>query len=331
MPDLISRYDAALFDLDGVVYLGPEPVPGAVEGLAELRARQVRLGFVTNNAGRSPLAVVEHLRELGIEATTSDVVTSAQASARQMAADLNPGSLVYVCGAQALADEIAGVGLVPVWDLETQPHAVAQGYDPQMSQPRLDQASFAIQRGARWYATNTDTTRPTDQGMVPGAGTQIAAVRTVVADDPIVAGKPSPPLLLETTRRLQARRPIFVGDRIDTDIQGARAVEMDSLFVLTGAHGKHDLAEAPADGRPTALGWDLRALLVPERTASLSADHSQCGSQRACLDASPAQVRLVSQPVDLDQALDAVWAVLTLAWQSGADAHQALDQVAEIP
>lgn len=331
MADLVSGYDAALFDLDGVVYLGPEPVPGAADGLAALRSRGVQVAFVTNNAGRSPQAVVDHLTHLGIDASLADVVTSAQASARQMAADLSPGAVVYVCGAPALAEEIAAVGLVPVSDLETQPEAVVQGYDPQMSQPRLDLACFAIQRGARWYATNTDATRPTDLGLVPGAGSQIAAVRAAVRVDPVVAGKPFPPLLNETVRRLGATRAIFVGDRIDTDIQGAHAVGMDSLFVFTGAHGKHDLADAAVDGRPTALGWDLQALMAPPRQATLDQTQSRCRSQHAVIDESTGEIRLGTVPASRDEALDAVWAALTLSWQTGADVHQALDQIPQIP
>lgn len=257
---LIDGYDAALFDLDGVVYLGPAAVPGAVEGLAALRERGTHIGFVTNNAARSPEAVVEHLGELGIDSTVEDVVVSSQAGARLLAERVPPGAPVLVVGTEALAEQVRLAGLRPS-TVGERPVAVIQGYHPQLPWDLIDRACYAIHNGAVWVATNLDSTRPTDLGLVPGAGAQIAAVRAAVGVEPVVAGKPFSPLLNETVRRLAAERPIFVGDRIDTDIDGAAAVAMDSLFVFSGAHGKRDVIAAL--NRPTHLGLDLRALLHP--------------------------------------------------------------------
>lgn len=272
---LIDAYDAALFDLDGVVYLGPAAVPGAAEGIAELRDRGVRVGFVTNNAARSPHAVVDHLSRLGIGAAVADVVTSAQAGARLLAELVEPGALVLVVGTAALAAEVRAVGLVPTSSVQQVPAAVIQGYHPELPWELIDQAAYAIQQGARWVATNTDSTRPTDRGLVPGAGAQIGALRNAVAVEPVIAGKPFSPLLRETVRRLQARRPIFVGDRIDTDIDGATRVDMDSLMVFTGAHGKRDVVAAI--NRPTHLGWDLRALTQPAPPIEVGGTIACCG------------------------------------------------------
>lgn len=326
---LVDSYDAALFDLDGVVYLGPAPVEGAAEGIAALRDRGVHVGFVTNNAARRPEHVAEHLRDLGVVCTIDDIVTSAQACARLMANDLPAGATVLVVGTPALAAEIEAVGLVPVASFQEAPAAVVQGYDPTMTQPRLDDACFAIQRGARWYATNTDATRPTDMGLVPGAGSQIQAVRNAVTVDPIVAGKPFTPLMHETVRRLRAGHPVFVGDRIDTDIMGAVAVGMDSLFVFTGAHGKADLARADATGRPTHLGWDLRALLDPPRPVSRSAASAGCGDAVARIE--QGQVVLDVVPLERPGQLDALRACLHLVWEDGADGMRALDALTLIP
>lgn len=258
---LIEAYDAALFDLDGVVYLGQAAVPGAADGIAALRRRGVRVGFVTNNAARSPHAVVTHLEDLGVVATAEDVVTSAQAGARLLADLVEPGALVLVVGTEALADEVRAVGLAPTWSVSPLPAAVIQGYHPALPWDLIDKAAYAIQQGARWIGTNPDSTRPTDRGLVPGAGAQIGALRNAVTVDPVIAGKPCTPLLQETVRRLRASSPIFVGDRIDTDIDGAAAIGMDSLMVFTGAHGKRDLVAA--SNRPTYIGWDLGALLRP--------------------------------------------------------------------
>lgn len=327
MADLIDAYDAALFDLDGVVYLGPSPVDGAAEGLDALRARGVAVGFVTNNAARSAASVAEHLEHLGVHATAVDVVTSAQACARLMAEQLPSGATVLVTGTEALADEIRAVGLTVVDDWEAQPAAVVQGYDPQMTQPRLDACGFAIQRGARWFATNTDSTRPTDKGLVAGAGSQIASVRAAVTVDPTVAGKPCTPLMEETVRRLDAERPIFVGDRLDTDVEGALAVGMDSLFVFTGAHGKHDLAAAHDRARPTAIGHDLRALLAPARVATSEGDAVRCGGAVARVHDGVVSVETPGE--DRESQLDALWAILQLAWQ-GHDATDALAQLDQV-
>lgn len=272
---LIDDYDAALFDLDGVVYLGPTAVPGAAQGIADLRDRGVRIGFVTNNAARSPHAVVAHLSELGVAATVGDVVTSAQAGARLLADLVEPGALVLIVGTEALADEVRGVGLVPTSSVQRIPAAVIQGYHPGLPWELIDQAAYAIQQGARWIGTNTDSTRPTDRGLVPGAGAQIGALRNAVTIEPVIAGKPFTPLLQETVRRLQADKPIFVGDRIDTDIDGAAAVGIDSLMVLTGAHGKRDLIAAIS--RPTHIGWDLGALLQPALLVEVDGTIACCG------------------------------------------------------
>ena len=310
---LIDRYDAALFDLDGVVYLGPEPVPGAAAGIAELRGRGVRIGFVTNNAARPPQAVVDQLTGLGIPCGLDDVVTSAQAGAAMLAAHFPPGSLIYIAGSDALAAEVRAAGMTITRNWRDRPVAVIQGYDPDISWATLDGACFAIQRGAQWFATNSDLTRPTDLGLVPGAGAQINVVHVAVDAEPQEAGKPSPPLLHETMRRLHSSRPVFVGDRLDTDILGANRVGIDSLFVFTGAHGKRDLLEAGEDLRPTWIGADVPSLLQPPRVAEWDAEECRVGGQRAFLD--DGRVRLADVPSDEADQYDAVWAVLQVAWR----------------
>lgn len=308
----IDAYDVAFFDLDGVIYLGPQAVAGAPEGVEQVRARGVRVIFVTNNAARSAAAVAQHLVDLGFETTVDDLVTSAQAAEGLLRDELAPGSKVLVAGTVNLADHVRAAGMVVVDSAADAPAAVIQGYDPAMTWPRLDQAALAVQGGARWFATNTDSTRPTEHGLVPGAGTAIAAVRATVDHDPIVVGKPHPPLLTEALRRTGAQRPVFVGDRIDTDIMGAVAVGMDSFFVFTGAHGKRDLVEAPASGRPTAIGWDVPALLEPRRTASVAAGMARCGD--AVAEAVGGEAVLSGPTRTRDQQLDALWAVAQLAW-----------------
>ena len=283
-PAVIDAYDAALFDLDGVVYLGPAAVVGAAEGIARLRARGTKVGFVTNNAARSPAAVAEHLRELAIPATTADVVTSAQAGAHLVLNRVGAGAKVLIVGGSGVAEAIAEAGMVGVRSADDGPVAVLQGYGFDLTWQQLNEAAIAIHRGAYWVATNTDSTRPTDRGLVPGNGAAVAAVASAVSAEPEVAGKPYRPLMDETVARLGADRPIFVGDRLDTDIAGAVGAGLDSMLVLSGSHGARDLLIAGPGQRPTHLGQDLRALLAPALPVRAGDDGFACGSATAWTD-----------------------------------------------
>src|ERR687894_1110467 len=275
---VIDGYDAALFDLDGVVYLGPVAVPGAAEGIARLRRRGIRVGFVTNNAARPPAAVADHLVELGIPATAEDVVTSAQAGADLVLHRFGPGARVLVVGGEGVVAALAEADLVAVWSADDFPVAVLQGWGFELTWQQLNEAAIAIHRGAHWVATNTDPTRPTDRGVVPGNGAAVAAVAMAVSSTPEVAGKPYRPLLDDTVERLGAERPIFVGDRLDTDIAGAVNAGLDSMLVLSGSHGPADLLAAAPTERPTHLGLDLRALLQPPLTVTVDQGVWRCGS-----------------------------------------------------
>lgn len=324
---LVDAYDSALFDLDGVVYLGPAAVPGAVDGLRALRERGVRTGYVTNNAARTPDAVAAHLVELGIACRGSDVVTSAQAGAQLLADRFGPGSKVLVVGGDAVFRALDDVGLVGVRSTDEEPVAVLQGYAFDLTWEQLNEAAIAIQHGAHWVATNTDSTRPTNRGIVPGNGAAVAAVRTAVDVDPEVAGKPYRPLMDETISRLHAEHAIFVGDRFDTDIAGAAAVGLDSLFVLSGAHGVPELLAADVSHRPTHLGATLAALLEEPRTVEVDGDRAVCRSMTVVV--TDGIVSLESQPSSESASLDALWAVAHLVW-SAADDGRTVDWSAAV-
>ena len=264
MTDVIEGYDTALFDLDGVIYLGDVAVPGAAETIVALHERGIKVGFVTNNAARSPQTVADHLVSLGIPVGPEDIVTSAQAVARLMADQLPAGAPVLVTGSPALADEVRGVGLVPVASSHDRPAAVVVGFWPRLTWAEINDACFAVQAGAVWYGCNPDLTRPSIEGEAIGLGTMLTAMKvTMPGQEPILAGKPCRPLLDETLRRLGGRRPIFVGDRLDTDIEGAHVVGIDSLFVLSGSHTEADLLAASPHQRPTYVAADISGLLAP--------------------------------------------------------------------
>lgn len=262
---LASVHDVALLDLDGVVYVGHGAVPWAAESLDEaLALHGMRSAFVTNNAARPPAAVAAHLVELGVRAAPADVVTSAQAGARMLAERLPAGAHVLGIGGPGVPEALRERGLVPVDSVDDDPVAVMQGYGNRVCWKHLAEGSLAISRGLIWVATNLDRTIPSPRGRVLGNGSLVAALAYATGVQPLVAGKPEPPLMLESVERTGARRPIVVGDRLDTDIEGATRAGIPSLLVLTGVTDWIDLIGAEPTLRPTYLDLDLRGLLQPQ-------------------------------------------------------------------
>lgn len=259
-----TEYDVGLLDLDGVVYTGQGAVPNAVAALAEARATGLRLAFVTNNASRSPSAIAQHLSALGVSATQADVVTSAQAAARLIATRVPPGSPVLVAGAIGLRLALRARGLRPVSVAADRPVAVVIGFSPAMNWGLLTEAALAVRAGALFVATNADPTLPSPRGLQPGNGSMLRVIATATGVEPEVAGKPEPPLHREAVARTGCRRPLVVGDRLDTDIEGATRGGADSMLVLTGVTAPRDLVLAPPSQRPSYVAADLRGLLEPQ-------------------------------------------------------------------
>ncbi|WP_285706315.1 HAD-IIA family hydrolase [Microtetraspora sp. NBRC 16547] len=262
-PALIDAYDTLLLDLDGVVYLGRHAVPGAPEALAAARDRGARLAFVTNNASRTPGAIAAHLSGLGVPATSDDVVSSAQAAARLVAERFPPGSPVLVVGGMGLRMAVRAYGLRPVTTALDGPVAVVQGIWDALSYGLLCEGALAVRAGAWFVAANADTTMPTNRGVLPGNGSMSRVIATATGVEPVVAGKPEPPLHRESMIRTGAERPLIVGDRLDTDIEGATRAGVDSLLVLTGVTGPLDLLTATPHHRPTHVAAGLCGLHEP--------------------------------------------------------------------
>lgn len=255
----LDRYDVLLADLDGTLYYGPDPVPGAVEAVLGARERGVRTVYVTNNASRRPVDVAGHLADLGFGAVEDEVVTSSQAAAALLAEQLPAGAKVLVIGTDALAAEIEGVGLIPVREAAGAA-AVVQGHNPDTGWRILAEGAIALRTGAVWVACNVDPTLPTERGPLPGNGSMVAVLRTATGREPQIAGKPGPALMEEAVRRSGARSPLVVGDRLDTDIEGGRAVGMATLHVLTGVSGPPELLAAPPALRPDLIAADMSGL-----------------------------------------------------------------------
>ncbi|MFT4202096.1 HAD-IIA family hydrolase [Gordonia sp. (in: high G+C Gram-positive bacteria)] len=317
-PTLAEEYDALLLDLDGTVFAGAQPIPGAVDTIAALPAAAIR--YVTNNASRRPAQVADHLRELGFVATPEQVVTSAQAGARLVAREVPAGSTVLVVGTDGLAAEVAEVGLVPTRSADDSPAAVVQGHSPDTGWAALSEAALAIAAGATWVATNVDTTLPNERGLLVGNGSMVAAVASATKSTPIVAGKPAKPLLQDAIDGVGARRPLVIGDRLDTDIEGANAVGADSLLVLTGVSSLRDVLTAPPERRPTHIAAGLPSLLAPGPTSALDADHPWSVDWNGPLIT-------ISSTTDGAPISSAVPALVAAVWSSGMTAEQ-LDELA---
>lgn len=266
---LWDRYDVAVLDLDGVVYVGPQAVPGAPEHLARAAKAGMHLAYVTNNAARPPATVAAHLRELGVTLEDADVVTSAQAAAHLLADQLEPGAAVFVIGGEGLFEALTERGLRPVQEIEDDPAAVVSGFHRDLRWGTVVDGAILVRRGLPWVAANTDLSVPTPHGPGPGNGRLVDTVARFAERSPMVAGKPRTPLFEETLTRVGGERPLVVGDRLDTDIEGAVNGGYDSLLVMTGVTGLAELVAAPPTMRPTYLSLDLGGLgeahPVPER------------------------------------------------------------------
>lgn len=260
---LAEVHDLVMLDLDGVVYVSGTAIEGVPERLDRLVASGVHVAFVTNNASRPAATVADNLVRLGVRASAADVVTSAQAAARVLLDRFGSGSRVLVLGGSGLASALEELGLVPETDPESsEVTAIVTGYGPDVLWKHVMRAAVRIRDGLPWVASNTDMSIPTAYGLAPGHGVLVKTLADFSGVRPTVAGKPSPPLLEETIRRVGGDRPLMVGDRLDTDIEGARAVGVDSLLVMTGVTGLAELAAATPRLRPTYVAATTEGLFT---------------------------------------------------------------------
>lgn len=318
---LAEAYDLALVDLDGVVYLGPDPVPHAAQSLSDVRASGMDVVFVTNNASREPGTVAAQLRDLGVEALAAEVLTSAQTAVALLGDVVGLGASVLVVGGDGLLAAVREAGYRMVESADDHPDAVIQGFGPQVSWTDLAEASYAVHRGARYVVTNRDLTQPKDRGIAPGNGTLVAAVVTTTGVEPMSAGKPEPAMFQHAARSRSARRPLVIGDRLDTDLAGARAAGFDGLLVLTGVSSARDAVLAPMDRRPHYVGADLRSLLAPHPAPEPGAEGwwvCRGAAARVC----DGVLEVSGEP---DDALDLTRAACAAAWEAVDSAGDGLD------
>ncbi|MDO8144725.1 HAD-IIA family hydrolase [Isoptericola sp. 178] len=314
---LAEAYDLALVDLDGVAYQGHLPIDHAAASLGSARATGLQLLFVTNNASREPEEVSGQLSDLDIPTSPDEVMTAAQACASLLSSRLAPGARVLVVGGRGLVTAVREAGFEVVGSADDAPDAVAQGFAPELAWADLAEAAYAVAGGAWHVASNRDMSLPTARGFAPGNGALVAAVVAATGIEPDSAGKPSPTMYRLAVDRVGAERPLVIGDRLDTDLAGARAAGYAGLHVLTGVSSARDAVLAEPGLRPHFVGADLRSLLVPHEAPSREGGWWRCGDRAA---------RVVDGRLELDDqgpaGIDVVRAACTAAWSAADDGEQ---------
>ncbi|MFS2282010.1 HAD-IIA family hydrolase [Microbacterium sp. OR21] len=312
----LAGRDAVLADLDGVVYAGPHALPHAVDSLNRV-AQTMRLGYITNNASRTDASVAEHLTGLGLTVAADEVVTSPQAAMRLLTTMVAPPATILIVGGEGLVVEAEKAGYTVTRSAEDSPAAVVQGFSPDVAWTDLAEAAFALkvpedEGGIPWISTNTDWTIPRERGVAPGNGTLVSAVHTAIGRLSTVAGKPETPIFEEAIARFAAQHPLFLGDRLDTDIMGAVRAGIDSALVLTGIDRPKHVLAAPQGSRPDYILADLRDLHRP---------YPETIEKDGVITVNEAAVRIVNGDVQIlsegDAQIDLLRAGAAAIWATG--------------
>ncbi len=258
---LAARYDHFLLDLDGCVWVGDEVVPGTIETVAALRRGGKRIAFVTNNARRGTEEFVRKLWSLGIQASLEEVVTVGGAL-QHVLAERYAGSTAVVIGSPAIHRHVidAGLRIVNGSDFVSRAQVVVVAGHDGFDYGELREAMLALRSGAVLLGANRDPSFPMPGGYWPGTGAILAAVEVAGDATAETFGKPQPGLFLTAIDRLGPGRALMVGDRLDTDLGGARAAGLDGAIVLSGATTAEEAAAA--DPPPVAIGATLADLLL---------------------------------------------------------------------
>lgn len=319
---LLESYDLTMFDLDGVVYVSGRAIDGVAERLQRVRDTGVHLAFVTNNASRTPEKVAANLTALGVQATAADVVTSAQAAARVIKDRFGVAAKVLLLGGAGLEAALSAEGIAVVTE-PADASAIVSGYGPDVLWKDIMRAATLIRDGLPYVASNTDMTIPTDFGLAPGHGVLVKTLSDFAGIEPIVAGKPARPLMEETIRRVGGDRPLMVGDRLDTDIEGAQVVGVDSLLVMTGVTHLQELVAATPTLRPSYISPDLEGLFESHAAPATDESGTRLGGWTASVDAGVLEVRGEGSEADW-------WRVVAVAGWTSLDETGSVVDVADL-
>ena len=313
---VFDQFETLLLDLDGVIYEGNNKIVDAVESITTLSETGTKVGYVTNNSSRKPETIADQLRGFGLTLSAEKIISSAQAGVELLERMIPAGSKVLVVGGEGLRFEVVNAGFELVRLSDDMPAAVIQGFAPDVGWNDLAEASYSIQRGAKWVATNQDWTIPREKGLAPGNGTLVSAVHTAVGQLPVVAGKPERAIFETAMRKFATKSAIYVGDRLDTDVVGANKAGLGSGLVMTGVTTRKELLAAKADSRPKFILGTLKDLLSPYREPVKTKRGYKLGD---------AEVELLGEKVVVSfgdpASLDALKAACLTIWNCGTPIH----------
>ena len=313
---VFDQFETLLLDLDGVIYEGNNKIVDAVESITTLSETGIKVGYVTNNSSRKPETIADQLRGFGLTLSAEKIISSAQAGVELLERMIPAGSKVLVVGGEGLRFEVVNAGFELVKLSDDMPAAVIQGFAPDVGWNDLAEASYSIQGGAKWVATNQDWTIPREKGLAPGNGTLVSAVHTAVGQLPVVAGKPERAIFETAMRKFATKSAIYVGDRLDTDVVGANKAGLGSGLVMTGVTTRKELLAAKADLRPKFILGTLKDLLSPYREPVKTKRGYKLGD---------AEVELLGEKVVVSfgdpASLDALKAACLTIWNCGTPIH----------
>ena len=254
-----------VFDLDGVVYRGEQPLPGAVDTIETLRRLGHQVYFFTNNSTQTRTSYAEKLRRMGIPADEEHIMTSAYATALYLEEQGAKGASALVVGENGPREELKAVGVRLVeGGLNEKVDYVVVGLDRRFDYGILTKAQQAISRGAKFIATNRDATFPLEDGLiVPGGGALVAAIEAATGVTPVLIGKPETYAMRRVLELARASpdSSVIVGDRLDTDVLVGRRIGAITVLVLTGVTSEKELESAPPELRPDIVIRSLPELL----------------------------------------------------------------------
>lgn len=306
---LAHQYDVLLFDLDGTVWEGGRALDNAVSSIIECGVTPF---YITNNASRPSALVAEMLGDIGLECSSEEIITSAEAALELARPLLKEDDPILVLGAQSFKDLVSGAGYRVVSSADDAPVAVLQGHCPETGWRELSEAALAIHNGAVYLASNLDTSLPMERGLMVGNGSMVAAVTSATGVVPEAAGKPEPAMFHQAVKLSGATRALAVGDRLDTDIAGGNRAGMDTLQVLTGVSGPYALLAAKPVERPTYIGDDLRSLLA-------DAESLRPGAQGGFVAKLQGDTLLLNGGAESSSPTEALRTALAVAWSAEAE------------
>lgn len=255
----MTKFCGFIFDMDGVLWRGNDSLPGMHETFAWLNAHELPYALATNNSTTSPENYAAKLARLGVvDVPPERIVTSSTVTAAYLREHYPLETRVYVLGEDGLREAVRAAGMMLV---EADAQVVVSGLDKQLSYAKLSAAARQIRGGATFIGTNPDRTFPAPDGLVPGAGSILAALIAATDLQPIIMGKPGAPMFREALRRLGTTpdETLMVGDRLDTDIAGAQAVGLHTALMLTGVTTREELTNSGV--QPDTVFDDLFGLL----------------------------------------------------------------------